>query len=70
MDYKGKFCYEYDQLLFDGKTPEEYFEIKAQLIPTARMAQIFFGPINSVESEWLGLRVFLVQASVTKFAQN
>ena len=26
MDYKGKFCYEYDQLLFDGKTPEEYFE--------------------------------------------
>ena len=24
LDYKGTFCYEYDKLLFDGKTPEQF----------------------------------------------
>ena len=26
LDYKGNFCYEYDKLLFNGKTPEQFLE--------------------------------------------
>ena len=26
LDYKNKFCYEYDTLLFDNMTPEEFLE--------------------------------------------
>ena len=26
FDYRGNLCYEYDQFLFDGQTPEEFIE--------------------------------------------
>ena len=31
LDYRENFCYEYDQLIFDGKTPSQYVEDQASL---------------------------------------
>ena len=29
LDYKGNFCYEYEELLFDGMTPGQFIEVQA-----------------------------------------
>merc|ERR1712179_362970 len=41
-DYMGNFCYEYDQLLFDGMTPAEFLEDQASIDPSSRQGSNLF----------------------------
>ena len=42
LDYRGNFCYEYDQLLFDGMTPAEFLEDQASIDSSSRQGSNLF----------------------------
>ena len=41
FDYQGNFCYEYDQLLFDGLTPAEFLKARQDISPPSRSSSLF-----------------------------
>ena len=41
FDYQGNFCYEYDQLLFDGLTPAEFLQARQDISPPLKSSSLF-----------------------------